>query len=603
VVCVWKNVALMQYSYARMEVRMETVNIKINGISIDAPKGSTILEAARLAHIEIPTLCFLKDINEIGACRICVVEVKGARSLVASCVYPVAEGMEIRTDSPKVLSSRKQTLELILSDHDRKCLSCIRSVNCELQKLCVDLKVDNETTYEGERHDYEVDNSAAHMVRDNNKCILCRRCSAVCDHVQGIGVIGANDRGFSTNIACAFDMGLGETSCVSCGQCIVVCPVGALYEKDFTDEVFEALNDPDKYVIVQTAPAVRAALGEAFGLPIGTGVQGKMVAALRRLGFDKVFDTDFAADLTIMEEAAEFLDRVQNGGTLPLITSCSPGWIKYCEHYYPDMLDNLSTCKSPQQMFGAITKTYYADKMGLDPEKIVMVSVMPCTAKKFEIGRDDQNAAGVPDVDITITTRELARMIDRVGLNFLALPDEEFDNPLGQSTGAAVIFGATGGVMEAALRTAVETLTKEELPSPEFSEVRGTKGVKKATYNVAGMDINVAVASGLNNAKELLDEVKEGKANYHFIEIMGCPGGCVNGGGQPQQPSSVLNTTDVAGLRAKALYDLDASMPFRKSHDNPSIKKLYDDFLEAPGSHKAHEYLHTTYVKRSINPF
>lgn len=593
----------MLYRYARMEVSMETVNVKINGISIDVPKGSTILEAARLAHIEVPTLCFLKEINEIGACRICVVEVKGARSLVASCMHPVSDGMEVNTNSPKVLASRKQNLQLILSDHDRKCLSCVRSGDCELQKLCKDLNVDDETLYEGERNHYDLDYSSAHMVRDNNKCILCRRCSAVCEHVQDVGVIGANNRGFNTNISCAFDMGLGETSCVSCGQCIAVCPTGALYEKDNTDDVFEAINDPDKYVIVQTAPAVRAALGESFGLPIGTNVQGKMVAALRRLGFDKVFDTDFAADLTIMEEATEFLDRVQNGGTLPLITSCSPGWIKYCEHYYPDMIDNLSSCKSPQQMFGAITKTYYAQKMDLDPKDIVTVSVMPCTAKKFEIGRDDQSAAGVPDVDISITTRELARMIDRIGLNFLALPDEEFDDPLGRSTGAAVIFGTTGGVMEAALRTAVEVLTKEELPNPDFTEVRGGDGIKTATYNVAGMDINVAVASGLKNAKTLLDEVKSGKANYHFIEIMGCPGGCVNGGGQPQQPAHVRNAVDVKDIRAKALYDIDASMTIRKSHENPAIKKLYDDFLEKPGSKKAHELLHTTYVKRAINSF
>lgn len=580
---------------------METVNIKINGMPVKAPVGSTILEAAKLASIDIPTLCFLKDINEIGACRICVVEVKGARSLVAACVYPVSEGMEITTNSPKVIASRKKTLELILSDHDRKCLSCTRSTNCELQKLCNDLKVDDETIYAGERNHFEIDDSAAHMIRDNNKCILCRRCVAVCDKVQGIGVIGANDRGFDTNISCAFDMGLADTSCVSCGQCIVVCPTGALQEKDYTDEVFKALNDPDKYVIVQTAPAVRAALGEEFGLPIGTNVEGKMVAALRRLGFKKVFDTDFAADLTIMEEATELLDRIKNGGTLPLITSCSPGWIKYCEHYYPDMLDHLSSCKSPQQMFGAIAKTYFAQKNNIDPEKIVMVSVMPCTAKKFEIGRDNQNAAGVPDVDISITTRELAKMINRVGINFLALPDESFDDPLGESTGAAVIFGATGGVMEAALRTAVEFLTGEELEKLDFVEVRGTKGIKEATYNVAGMDINVAVASGLSNARKLLDDVKAGKANYHFIEIMACPGGCVNGGGQPHQPASVRNFTDIRALRANALYQQDVEMKVRKSHKNPSIQKLYDEFLEKPGSHKAHHLLHTSYVKRTVN--
>ena len=580
---------------------METVNIKINGIQVEAPAGSTILEAAKLAHIDIPTLCFLKEINEIGACRICVVEVKGARSLVASCVYPIRDGMEVWTNTPKVLSSRKKTLELILSDHDKKCLSCVRSGKCELQKLCNDLNVENELLYEGARTHYEIDESAPHMYRDNNKCILCRRCSAVCDKVQGIGVIGANERGFSTTISCAFDLPLGETSCVSCGQCIAVCPTGALAEKDNTGEVFAALSDPDKYVIVQTAPAVRAALGEEFGLPIGTNVQGKMVAALRRLGFDKVFDTDFAADLTIMEEANEFLDRVKNGGVLPLITSCSPGWIKYCEHYYPDMLDNLSSCKSPQQMFGAITKTYYAEKMKLDPEKMVMVSVMPCTAKKFEIGRPNENAADVPDVDISITTRELARMIERVGLNFNSLPEEDFDDPLGRSTGAAVIFGTTGGVMEAALRTAVETLTGKELPNPDFTEVRGMQGIKEATYHVAGMDINVAVASGLANARELLEQVKSGEKDYHFIEIMGCPGGCVNGGGQPRQPASVRNFTDIKALRAKALYTQDANMPLRKSHENPAIKEVYKEYLEKPGSHKAHEILHTTYVKRSVN--
>ncbi|MBH1942083.1 iron hydrogenase small subunit [Mobilitalea sibirica] len=582
---------------------METLNIKINGMSYEVPKGSTILEAAKQAHIDIPTLCYLKEINEIGACRICVVEVKGARSLVASCMHPVADGMEIYTNTPKVLTSRKKTLELILSDHDRKCLSCVRSGNCELQKLCNDLKVDNELFYEGERTHYTVDDTSPHMVRDNNKCIICRRCSAVCEKVQSIGVIGANDRGFITNISCAFDMDLGETSCVSCGQCIAVCPTGALAEKDYTEEVFAALADPDKYVFVQTAPAVRAALGEAFGLPIGTNVEGKMVTALRRLGFDKVFDTNFAADLTILEEAHELLDRVQNNGVLPLITSCSPGWIKYCEHYYPDMIDNLSSCKSPQQMFGAITKTYLAEKLGINPEDIVMVSVMPCTAKKFEIGRENQNAAGVPDVDISITTRELARMIERVGLNFLSLPDEGFDDPLGRSTGAGVIFGATGGVMEAALRTAVETLTGEELKNLDFTEVRGTQGIKEATYRAAGMDINVAVASGLSNARKLLDDVKSGKANYHFIEIMGCPGGCVNGGGQPQQPASVRNFTDIRTLRAKALYDQDAASELRKSHENPNIKMLYDEYLGKPGSHKAHDLLHTTYVKRTVNKF
>ena len=479
---------------------MENITMKINGVQISVPAGSTILEAARMAHIKIPTLCYLKEINEIGACRICVVEVKGAKSLVASCVYPVSEGMEVWTNTPKVLDSRKKTLQLILSTHRKECLSCVRSGNCELQQLCQELKVDDENKYAGEMHPSMVDDSAPHMIRDNSKCILCRRCVGVCENVQGIGVIGPNARGFSTYIGQAFDMGLGETSCVSCGQCIAVCPTGALTEKDNTDQVFAAIADPTKHVFVQTAPSVRAALGEEFGMPIGTNVEGKMVAALRRLGFEKVFDTDFAADLTIMEEAHEFLDRVKNGGVLPMITSCSPGWVKYCEHYFPDMTENLSSCKSPQQMFGATLKTYYAGKAGIDPKDIVSVSVMPCTAKKFEIGRGDQDAAGVADVDISLTTRELARMIKRVGLDFESLPEETFDDPLGESSGAGVIFGATGGVMEAALRTAVESLTGETLESLDFTQVRGTEGIKEATYHVADMDIKVAVASEIGRA-------------------------------------------------------------------------------------------------------
>ena len=579
---------------------MDMVNIKINGVPVQAPKGSTILEAARIAGIEIPTLCFLKDINEIGACRICVVEVKGARSLVASCVYPINEGMEIFTNTPKVLESRKTTLQLILSNHDKKCLSCVRSGNCELQKLCRDLGVEDEEKFAGVRTEYEIDDSSAHMIRDNGKCILCRRCSAVCEKVQAVGVIGANERGFKTIMGTSFENGLADTSCVSCGQCIAVCPTGALREKEAIDDVFAAIADPEKTVVVQTAPAVRAALGEAFGMPIGTDVEGKMACALRRLGFDKVFDTDFAADLTIMEEANEFLSRVKNGGKLPLITSCSPGWVKYCEHYFPELTDNLSSCKSPMQMFGATVKTYYAEKMGLDPKNIVVVAVMPCTAKKFEIGRDDENAAGIPDVDFAITTRELARMIDKAGLKFTQLPDEKFDEPLGLSTGAAVIFGATGGVMEAALRTAVETLTGEELKSLDFTDVRGTQGIKEASYDVAGMTVKVAVASGLANAKELLKKVESGEADYHFIEIMGCPGGCVNGGGQPQQPGYIRNTVDIRALRAKVLYDIDADMPIRKSHENPAIKAIYNEYFGEPGSEKAHHVLHTTYVKRGL---
>ncbi len=580
---------------------MENVNIKINGVALSVPAGSTILEAAKLACIDIPTLCYLKEINAIGACRICVVAVKGARSLVTACVYPVNEGMEIWTNTPEVIDARKKTLKLILSTHDRKCLSCVRSGDCELQKLSNDFNVTDEFYFDGEKSSYEIDYSATHMYRDNNKCILCRRCVAACEKTQGIGVIGANNRGFNTEICSAFDMGLGETSCVSCGQCIAVCPTGAIYEKDNTEEVFEAIADETKHVIVQTAPSVRAALGEEFGLPIGTNVEGKMVAALRRIGFAKVFDTDFAADLTIMEEANEFLERVKNGGKLPMITSCSPGWVKFCEHYFPDMIENLSSCKSPQQMFGAIAKTYYAEKMGIDPKNIVMVSVMPCTAKKFEIGREDQDAAGVPDVDIALTTRELARMIKRVGINFPHLPDEKFDDPLGRSSGAGTIFGATGGVMEAALRTAVEELTGKPLDNLDFTDVRGIEGIKEAEYDVAGMKVRVAVASGLANARELLNKVRSGEKEYHFIEIMGCPGGCVNGGGQPQQPANVRNFQDLRTLRAKALYESDANNSVRKSHENEDIKKLYAEFLGKPGSHKAHEILHTSYVKRTIH--
>ncbi|MDE6518899.1 MAG: [FeFe] hydrogenase, group A [Ruminococcus sp.] len=580
---------------------MENITVKVNGVEISVPKGTTVLEAAHQAGFEIPTLCYMKEINEIGACRICITEVNEGRGfrLVAGCVYPCSNNMEILTASPKVIESRKKTLELILSTHDRKCLSCVRSGNCELQKLCKDYGIDDASKYDGVKNEYEIDATAAHMYRDNNKCILCRRCVAVCSKTQGIGVIGANERGFKTFIGSAFDMGLGETSCVSCGQCIAVCPVGAIAEKDYIKDVLAAIADPEKVVLVQTAPAVRAGLGECFGMPIGTNAEGKMVAALRRLGFDKVFDTDFAADLTIMEEANEFLDRVKNGGKLPLITSCSPGWVKFCEHYFPDMIDNLSSCKSPQQMFGATAKTYYAEKMGIDPKNIVMVSIMPCTAKKFEIGREDQSAAGVPDVDYALTTRELGRMIERAGINFLALEDEKFDEPLGISTGAGVIFGATGGVMEAALRTAVHTLTGEN--PIDFPQIRGTEGIKEAEYDVAGMKVKVAVVSGLANAREVLEKVQKGEADYQFIEIMACPGGCVNGGGQPQVAMGIRNFVDIREKRAEVLYNLDASMPLRQSHENPAIKAVYAEYFGEPGSHKAHEVLHTKYVKRSVN--
>ncbi len=578
---------------------MDMINVKINGIAVSAPKGSTILDAARLAGVEIPTLCFMKEKNEIGACRICVVEANEGRGfrVVTACVYPVSEGMEVLTNTEKIQKARRTTLELMLSTHEKKCLSCVRSTNCELQKLCRDYGVE-DTAFEGFKPHYELDESTPHLVRDNNKCILCRRCVAACKE-QYVSVIGANNRGIDTAIGTPFEVGLSKVPCISCGQCTVVCPTGALVEKDDTDKIWEAIADPSKHVVVQTAPSIRATLGECFDMPIGTNVEGKMVAALHRLGFDKVFDTDFAADLTIVEEANELVERIKNNGTLPMITSCSPGWVKFCEYYYPDMLAHLSTCKSPQQMGGAVIKTYYADKMGIDPADIVSVSVMPCTAKKFEIGRDDQSAAGVPDVDIAITTRELSRMIMRAGISFERLPDEEFDNPLAEDTGAAVIFGATGGVMEAALRTANDWLTGKDNTEVDFAAVRGTEGLKEATVNINGSDIKVAVASGAAAAKHVMDMMKEGNPNgWTFVEIMGCPGGCVNGGGQPIQPQYVRDTVDLKAVRAKALYEQDASMPLRKSHESPVVKTLYSEWYDGFGGHKAHHDLHTSYVAR-----
>ncbi len=575
------------------------VNLKINGIAVSVPQGSTILDAARKTGIEIPTLCFMKDKNEIGACRICVVEANEGRGFrqVTACVYPVSEGMEVLTNTEKIQKSRRTTLELILSVHDKSCLSCQRSTNCELQKLCRDYGVDM-TSFEGTKPHYEKDFSTAHLVRDNNKCILCRRCVAACKE-QFVSVIGPNERGFDTSIGQPFHVSLNNTPCISCGQCTVVCPTGALVEKDDTDKVWAALADPEKYVVVQTAPSVRATIGECFGLPIGTNCEGKMVAGLRRLGFDKVFDTDFGADLTIVEEANELVERIKNGGTLPMITSCSPGWVKFCEFYYPELLPHLSSCKSPQQMTGAVIKTYYAQKMGIDPKNIFSVSVMPCTAKKFEITRNDQNAAIYPDVDVALTTREAARMMDRLGINFNALPDEEFDNPLGDDTGAAVIFGATGGVMEAAVRTANAWLNGATEPV-ELQAVRGTQAIKEATVNLAGTDLKICVASGAAAAKVVMDKLADGNPEgWGFIEIMGCPGGCVNGGGQPIQPQYIRDTYDLKALRAKALYDQDEAMTLRMSHESPMIKKIYEEwYTDGFGGHKAHHDLHTKYVAR-----
>ena len=573
---------------------MDMLNCKVNGIAVSVPAGSTILEAARAAGIEIPTLCYMKEINAIGACRICVVEATGARGLVPACVYPVTEGMEIQTNTAKIQAARKMTLELILSTHDKKCLSCPRSTNCELQKLCNDYGV-TASQFEGFKPEFAIDDSAPHLVRDNNKCILCRRCVAVCNQ-QFVGILGANDRGIDTNIGQAFKLNLNDTPCISCGQCTVVCPTGALTEKDDTEQVWAALADSSKHVVMMTAPAVRAALGEEFGMPIGTGVEGKMVASLRRLGADKVFDIDFGADVTIVEEATELLNRVKNGGVLPMITSCSPGWVRFCEQYYPNEIDHLSSCKSPMQMTGALIKTWYAEKEGIDPKDIYVVAVMPCTAKKYEIKREDQNAAGVPDVDVSITTRELARMIKRQGLNFVNLPDEEFDNPLGEDTGAAVIFGTTGGVMEAALRTANDWLTGNDNTEIVYEAVRGNKSLKEATLEIAGMTIKVAVASGTKAANEVMEKIASGEADWTFVEIMGCPGGCVTGGGQPIHPQYVRDTVDIHGLRAKVLYDQDEAAVLRKSHESPVVKALYEEYYkDGYGCHKAHHDLHTTY--------
>ncbi len=576
------------------------INLTINGIEVEVEQGATVLEAARKAGIEIPTLCYMKKINEIGACRICMVEVQelrgaalGPARMVTACVYPASDGMVVKTNTEKVRNSRKTTLEMILSTHNRSCLSCVRSGNCELQTLCYEYGIENPANFDGVVPENIYDDSAVHMIRDNSKCILCRRCVAVCRE-QEVGVIGANDRGFDTHIGCVYDKSLCEVDCISCGQCIVNCPTGALTERDDTGKVYEALADETKTVIVQTAPAVRAALGEEFGMPIGTDVEGKMVASLKRLGFDKVFDTDTAADFTIMEEANELIDRVTNGGVLPMITSCSPGWIKYCEYHYPDFIPNLSTCKSPQNMFGGIIKSWYAEKNGINPDDIVVVSVMPCTAKKFEVQREELRK----DVDISITTRELARMIKRAGIQFTALPDEQFDSPLGEATGAAVIFGATGGVMEAALRTAYEVITKSTLDNVDFTAVRGTEPVKVSEIEVGDLKIKIGVASGAKAAKELLERVKAGE-EFTFIEIMGCPGGCVNGGGQPIQPTSVRQTIDIKAERAKALYRNDAGKKVRKSHENPFVKAVYEEYFGEPNSHKAHEILHTTYVDRS----
>ena len=575
------------------------VKLKINNQEIEAAEGSTILEAARANNIHIPTLCYLKDLTGTGACRVCQVEVKGARNLCAACIYPVSEGMEVYTNSKKALDARRGIVELMLSNHSKNCLQCIRNNNCELQRLAAQVGV-REDAFKGEKTKPTFDNASDGIVRDTSKCVLCGRCVNACEKIQGLGVLNYINRGFKTSVGPVFDLSLKDVNCMQCGQCVNVCPVGALHEKETIHEVIEALNDPSKHVIVQTAPAIRAGLGEEFGMPIGTKVTGKMVTALKLCGFDRVYDTNYGADLTIMEEGNEFLHRVKKGGVLPMITSCSPGWINYCEREYPDLLDHLSSCKSPHMMFGAILKSYYAETKGIDPKNIYVVSIMPCVAKKGEINKKENVHEGMQDVDAVLTTRECARLIKMFGINFADLTDSEFDQDMfGEYSGAGVIFGASGGVMEAALRTVADILEKKELKNIEYKAVRGVEGLKEATLEIAGMEIHVAVAHSMKIAKPLLDDIRNGVSKYHFIEIMGCPGGCINGGGMPYISADIRNSGfDYKAKRAAALYTEDEEMPVRKSHENKQIQALYKNYLGEPNSEKAHHLLHTTYNKR-----
>ena len=573
------------------------VNLVIDGKEISVKEGTTILQAALQNGIDIPTLCFLKEINEVGDCRMCIVEVEGRKGFATSCIQKVEEGMVVKTHSHAVVEARKIILDLILSNHHRDCLTCSRNGNCELQELAAKFNV-QVVEFEGERTKHKVDDKSPSIVRDFNKCILCRRCVATCKYVQKIGAIDCINRGFDSCISTTYDHSLNDVDCTFCGQCIESCPTGALKEKENIQDVWKKLRDEDAFVVVQTAPAVRVALGEEFGMPIGTNVAGKMITALKSIGFDRVFDTNTGADLTIMEEANEFIERIQNDGVLPMITSCSPGWVRFAEKNFPENLDHLSSCKSPHQMFGAIIKSYFADKYNIDREKICVVSVMPCIAKKYECSRDEMEVDGVRDVDYVITTRELARMIKQANIDFCELEDGKFDEPMGEASGAGAIFGTTGGVMEAAIRTAVDTLEGKSMDKLEYTQVRGEKGIKEATLKIAGKDIKVAVASGLANARKIMEQIKDGKCDYHFVEIMACPGGCIMGGGQPIKSSKIRSTVDVAKLRRDALYSIDEKSIIRKSHENPFMIKLYKEFLEKPGSHKAHKYLHTTYTKK-----
>ena len=578
-----------------MESKM--INLTIDDQNVTVPEGTTILQAAKQAGIDIPTLCFLKDINEVGDCRMCIVEVEGRKGFATSCIQKVEEGMIVHTHTPNVLEARHVILDLIISNHSKDCLTCTRSGNCELQVLATKFNVLN-IEFEGERTEHKIDDLSPSIVRDFNKCILCRRCVAACKNVQEIGAIDCINRGFESCISTVGDHSLNDVNCTFCGQCIEACPTGALHEKETINDVWVKLKDPEAVVLVQTAPAVRVALGEEFGMQVGTNVTGKMVTALKRLGFDKVFDTNTGADFTIMEEANEFVERFKAHEELPMLTSCCPGWIKYIEMNYPEMLPHLSSCKSPHQMFGAILKSYYAKKEGIDPEKIYTVSVMPCIAKKFESKRPEMKENGLEDVDNVITTRELARMIKQANIDFEKLEDSKFDDPMGEATGAAAIFGVTGGVMEAALRTAEDILTGKELPKIDFEQVRGSQGIKRATITIAGKPISVVAASGLANAKKILEEIKTGKANYQFVEIMACPGGCIMGGGQPIKHSKVRAEVDVQKLRASSLYSIDEKSTIRKSHENPVVQKIYNEFLENPGSYRAEKLLHTKYAER-----